>query len=69
MALTMRGRKVALNAQPSLTFAAIKNINHHRTMTNLTFEAFESEWLIDILDNNPNLLQKGRRYSRKLIAD
>lgn len=38
-------------------------------MTNLTFEAFESEWLIDILDNNPNLLQKGRRFSRKLIAD
>jgi len=34
----------------------------------LTFEAFESEWLTDILANNPNSLEKGRRFSRKLIG-
>lgn len=38
-------------------------------MTNsLTLEAFESEWLNDILANNPNPLEKGRRFSRKLIS-
>lgn len=34
----------------------------------LTFEAFESEWLTDILADNPNSLEKGRRFSRKLIG-
>ncbi len=34
----------------------------------LTFEAYESEWLIDILKDNPNTLEKGRRFSRKLIS-
>lgn len=38
-------------------------------MTNtLTFEAFESEWLTDILAGNPDTLEKGRRFSRKLIG-
>lgn len=34
----------------------------------LTFEAFEAEWLIEILADNPNTLEKGRRFSRKLIG-
>ena len=34
----------------------------------LTFEAFESEWLADILANDPNTLEKGRRFSKKLIG-
>ena len=34
----------------------------------LTFEAFESEWLADILIGNPNSLEKGRRFSKKLIS-
>lgn len=34
----------------------------------LTFEAFEHEWLTDILVDNPNTLEKGRRFSRKLIG-
>ena len=38
-------------------------------MTNtLTFEAFESEWLMDILSDSPHTLEKGRRFSRKLIG-
>ncbi len=38
-------------------------------MTNsLTFEAFETEWLTDILADQPNTLEKGRRFSRKLIG-
>jgi hypothetical protein len=38
-------------------------------MTNtLTFEAFETEWLSEILVDNPNTLEKGRRFSRKLIG-
>jgi len=34
----------------------------------LTFEAFESEWLTDILANDPSTLEKGRRFSKKLIG-
>jgi len=34
----------------------------------LTFEAFESEWLTDILIDNPSPFEKGRRFSRKLIG-
>ena len=34
----------------------------------LTFEAFESEWLTEILADSPNTLEKGRRFSRKLIG-
>lgn len=34
----------------------------------LTFESFEDEWLSDILVGNPNTLEKGRRFSRKLIS-
>ncbi|MCC6845614.1 MAG: AIPR family protein [Bacteroidetes bacterium] len=36
--------------------------------TNLTFESFESEWLTDILKDNPSSIEKGRRFSRKLIG-
>lgn len=34
----------------------------------LTFEAYESEWLSDILADNPSTIEKGRRFSRKLVG-
>jgi len=34
----------------------------------LTFESFEDEWLKDILANEPSTIEKGRRFSRKLIS-
>lgn len=35
---------------------------------NLTFEAFEKEWLIDIKQGNPNTIELGRRFSRKIVS-
>ncbi|MBI5024330.1 MAG: AIPR family protein [Candidatus Omnitrophica bacterium] len=34
----------------------------------LTFEAFEKEWLVDIKSGNPNTVELGRRFSRKLVS-
>lgn len=34
----------------------------------LTFEAFEKEWLVDIKSGNPNTIELGRRFSRKLVS-
>ena len=34
----------------------------------LTFEAFEKEWLSSITDGKPSTLELGRRFSRKLIS-
>lgn len=35
---------------------------------NLTFEAFEKEWLEDVLSGNPSTIELGRRFSRKLVT-
>ncbi len=34
----------------------------------LTFDAFENEWLENIVAGNPNTMELGRRFSRKLIS-
>lgn len=34
----------------------------------LTFDAFEKEWLENIVAGNPNTMELGRRFSRKLIS-
>jgi len=34
----------------------------------LTFDAFEKEWLEDIIAGSPNTMELGRRFSRKLIS-
>ena len=34
----------------------------------LTFDAFETEWLIDVTAKNPSTLELGRRFSRKLVS-
>jgi len=34
----------------------------------LTFEAFETEWLADVTAGNPNTLELGKRFSRKLVS-
>ena len=34
----------------------------------LTFEAFEKQWLSDIVFGNPNTIELGRRFSKKLIS-
>lgn len=34
----------------------------------LTFEAFEEEWLADIIAGNPNTIELGNRFSRKLVS-
>ena len=34
----------------------------------LTFEAFETEWLADVTAGSPNTLELGRRFSRKLVS-
>jgi hypothetical protein len=35
---------------------------------NLSFEAFEKEWLEDIIAGNPSTIELGRRFSRKLVS-
>ncbi|MGA2093494.1 MAG: AIPR family protein [Sedimentisphaerales bacterium] len=35
---------------------------------NLTFEAFEKEWLADIIAGNPSTIELGNRFSRKLVS-
>jgi len=35
---------------------------------NLTFEAFEKEWLEDVLSGKPSTIELGRRFSRKLVT-
>lgn len=34
----------------------------------LTFEAFEKEWLSDIVSGNPSTIELGRRFSKKLVS-
>lgn len=34
----------------------------------LSFDAFESEWLVDIRAGNPNTIELGNRFSRKLVS-
>lgn len=34
----------------------------------MTFEAFEKEWLVDIVSENPNTIERGRRFSNKLVS-
>lgn len=34
----------------------------------LTFEAFEKEWLADIIAGSPNTIELGNRFSRKLVS-
>jgi len=34
----------------------------------LTFEAFEKEWLRDVTGGNPSTIELGRRFSRKIIS-
>ena len=34
----------------------------------ITFDAFEKEWLENIVAGNPNTMELGRRFSRKLIS-
>jgi len=35
---------------------------------NLTFEAFEKEWLADIVAGSPSTIELGRRFSRKVVS-
>lgn len=37
-------------------------------MPNQTFDSFKTEWLTDVLKNNPNSVEKGNRFSYKLIT-
>ena len=34
----------------------------------LTFEAFEKEWLSDVVSGNPSTIELGRRFSKKLVS-
>lgn len=34
----------------------------------LTFEAFEKEWLSDIVSGNPSTIELGRRFAKKLVS-
>ncbi|MDO8142809.1 MAG: hypothetical protein Q6358_15020, partial [Candidatus Brocadiales bacterium] len=34
----------------------------------LSFEAFEKEWLSDIVSGSPNTIELGRRFSKKLVS-
>ncbi|MBK1718951.1 AIPR family protein [Thiocystis violacea] len=36
--------------------------------TELTFDAFEKEWLTDVVAGNPSTIELGRRFSRKLVS-
>ncbi len=31
------------------------------------YEAFRIEWLVEVLENNPTTVEKGRRFSQKII--
>ena len=33
-----------------------------------TYESFKEAWLSEILQDNPNSVQKGRRFARKLVS-
>ena len=35
----------------------------------VTYENFESEWLLDVLDGNPSPRQKGNRFAEKILRD
>lgn len=34
----------------------------------LTFDAFEKEWLVEIQAGHPNTVELGNRFSRKLVT-